>query len=155
MTALKYEDLTEEQILYCWNGVGSDHFPINPHDLIFKEPSKRHDVLYWIGNTEEDRKRADAWFYVECLEEVEKYRPPLKWFYRLAAEVYCFFLFRLGKYSFEYGDQPARTWEELKARVDTEKPKILTTKRKWRKYGGIILGLCWVGIPLALCLYFS
>jgi len=151
---LQYESLTEEQVLYCFNGVGSDHFPIDPHDLIFKRPAKRHDVLYWIGGDDEDRKYADELFYKECLEEVAKSKCLFRWFYRTAAEVYCFFLFRLGKYSFEYGPK-VDTWEELKARVDAAKPGILSAKKKWRRYGGIFLGLCWVGIPLALCLYFA
>ena len=144
--ALKYEDLTQEQINYCFNGVGSDHFPIDPHDLIFREPAKKHDVAYWIGGEDKDRIEADHMFYAECATLVLQQPWYNRWFYATALRIYCFFLFRLGKFAFEYGPKP-ETWEELKARVDENRKQLLSAKRKWRKYGGIVLSILWLSIP--------
>jgi len=110
---LQYEDLTEDQINLIWNGVGSSHFFIDPHDLIFKEPSKKHDFYYWRGGTEEHKKEADLIFYKECKEKVNEHEGLAWLFYSTAAWTYYQFVKHLGKYSFEYADKPAETWKEI------------------------------------------
>lgn len=145
--ALKFEDLTEEQVRYCFNGVGSDHFPIDPHDLIFREPAKRHDAEYWIGGNEEDRSRCDKLFYSSCLSLVRERKIPARWFCRVALEVYAFFLFGLGKFAFEYGPKP-QNWEELKSRVDSGRESLRKSKRKWRKYLALSLFMLWLATSL-------
>lgn len=120
---LKFEDLTKEQLDYFCNGVGSAHFPINPHDLIFKSPSKRHDFLYWLGGTDEDRILADEIFYLESLLEIGKQKwIPCRLFYFSVLELYMMFLRPLGKYAFEYGSK-RESWDELKKFIDEKKVK--------------------------------
>lgn len=139
---IQFSDLTEEQINIVWNGVGSKHFIVNPHDLVFSEPSKKHDFLYYKGGTEEDRKRADNIYYLESKEIVDsflsKVMDPSEVSWRkfhlkiirylttfsqgryflwasltVINNIYCFFLSKLGKYSFEYSEKPRETWEEI------------------------------------------
>jgi len=114
--AIEFEQLTEEQVNFIWNGVGSKHFFIDPHDLIFKEPSKLHDFLYWRGGNEEDKIKADLIFYKNCKKKCYEHRGLARIFYLSAAWVYYQTLKLLGKYAFEYGEK-AQTWEEIETRV--------------------------------------
>lgn len=116
---LQFEDLTKKQIDYFWNGVGSQHYCIDPPDFIFGQPSKVHDFLYWLGGDDSDRIVADEIFFQDCMFEITKE----KWFvrrvfYYFVLEWYVLVLKILGKKSFEYGKK-ADSWEELKMRIDT------------------------------------
>lgn len=120
VSALKYENLTEEQkiyfLKYIYNGVGSREFFINPHDLIFKEAAKIHDFEYFVGGTEERRLIIDRNFLDDCLFAANK-RPFLRrQLYKIVAYVYYFFLMMLGRFAWEYYPEPADTWEEFLSR---------------------------------------
>jgi hypothetical protein len=98
---LTLNSLTPEQYKYfkenIYNGVGSDEFPINPHDLIFKRPAEFHDFCYWRGGTKEDLKIADNRFLKLCLKRVKKEKKYTRPFYYCVAYVYYYFLVALGK----------------------------------------------------------
>lgn len=132
---LKYKSLTREQIEYVFNGVGSPFFFINPHDLIYKEPARRHDVLYFIGGEELDRNYADYQFGIECWRETRKQKWYKKPFYYVVTPTYIFFVKLFGSYNFEYGP-PAANWEEIKARVDRDIELFEQKKRnkKWYQF---------------------
>lgn len=126
--ALKFEDLTDEQINYFWNGVGSDHFFLNPPDLIFGEASKRHDFAYWMGATEQDRKDADERFYLEGWKATLKNNHKiLRPFYFFMSWFYFKVLGLIGNKAFEYctEEEKPKTWEELKARIDKRRQEGL------------------------------
>ena len=99
-------------LTHIWNGVGSRHFFINPHDLIFKEASIYHDFYYWRGGPEKVRLMADKDFFMRCKDAVKKAPWHLRPFYSIAAIVYTQFL-RLGKSAWEYGEVPAQNWEQF------------------------------------------
>lgn len=112
---------------YIWNGVGSKHFFINPHDLIFKEASLYHDFYYWRGGPLELKKLADEDFLHRCHAAVRKQPKWKRPFYYAVAAVYYTFL-RLGKVAWEYGEAPCQTWQELLDNVYRfydDHPKIL------------------------------
>jgi hypothetical protein len=61
------------------NGVGPSDMPLAteflhtlPSSHLFYEPANLHDVLYHIGNTEKDRKKADKMFLEHMLDTVKK-----------------------------------------------------------------------------------
>lgn len=149
---LEFDDLTDEQIAYVWNGVGSDHVPIDPHDLIFKGPSKKHDFLYWLGGDDDDRRQADIEFYWDCKIECYKYRSLPRLFFLCALLVYCAFLFPIGRFAFEYKPK-CKTWDEMKDRIDASRASIVSKKKKTRRYCGIGLGIFWLAVvPLIVWL---
>lgn len=121
---LSYDNLTKEQkeffLRHIWNGVGSNHFFINPHDLIFKEASIYHDFYYWRGGTDLIRKMADKDFFHRChskIRELPKRRRP---FYYAAAYVYYYTLKLLGKHAWEKG-ATCQTWQELLVRFNSRR----------------------------------
>lgn len=114
---LELEDLTKEQYDYfkkhIYNGVGSREFPINPHDLIFKKAAEKHDFYYWRGGDDSYRVLADKEYLKDSLIAVKlqpKWKQP---FYHSVAYVYYGFLVALGRFAFEYSDEPCKTWEQL------------------------------------------
>jgi len=113
---LSYDTLTEKQKKFfkehIWNGVGSSHFFINPHDLIFKEASLYHDFWYWRGGNSKLRKMADKDFLHRCHDSIRKLPMKRRAFYYIAAYVYYFTLKILGSKAWESGET-CQTWEEL------------------------------------------
>lgn len=132
---LAFEDLTADQINYFWNGVGSDHFLFNPPDLIFKEASKKHDFLFWMGGSEDERKAADSEFYYTCWRATLKnHLQILRPFYFSASWLYYHCLKLFSKTAWEYctEEEKPKTWEDLKARIDRRRLEIeLETQSKW------------------------
>ncbi len=116
--SLNFEDLTEDQILEFWNGVGSNEFFIRPPHLIFGKASIKHDFYYFVGGNENDRKKADKLFLKECLDASKKQKHWYKkYFYIFMSYIYYFGLRKLGnKGSFEFGKK-AETWEQLRERI--------------------------------------
>jgi len=114
---LAYDSLSKAQkdyfLEHIWNGVGSSHFFINPHDLIFKEASIYHDFYYWRGGSDELRKLADKDFFHRCHEKIRKLPKKRRPFYYISAYVYYFTLKILGKTAWEKRPLPCQTWEEL------------------------------------------
>ena len=117
--AIKPEDLTEDQLLIIWNGVGSDTIPIKPPHFLFGKASIRHDVLYYIGGDESDRLAADIRFLEDCKQAIKEHNCSYikKVWYYFWAYVYYYGLRKLGnKGSFEYGPK-AVCWEDIKERL--------------------------------------
>lgn len=116
---LSYDKLTKKQkeffLEHIWNGVGSSHFFIDPHDLIFKEASVYHDFYYWRGGPEELRHMADKDFFHRCQSAIRKLPMKRRPFYYIAAYTYYFTLKILGKAAWEKGEV-CQTWEELMKR---------------------------------------
>ncbi len=113
---ISFDNLTKEQQNFfkehIWNGVGSRHFFLNPHDLKFKEASIYHDFYYWRGGPEELRKLADKDFFHRCHSAISKLPRKRRAFYYIAAYVYYFSLKIFGKAAWEKGEV-CQTWEEL------------------------------------------
>jgi len=43
--------------------------------IVFVEASCQiHDMVYWQGGTEEDRKKADLGFFTRIIADIEKYK---------------------------------------------------------------------------------
>src|SRR3990172_7684588 len=118
---LQYDQLTHNQQeffkKYIWNGVGYDHYPINPHDLIFKEASVYHDYYFFRGGSNELRLLADKDFLVRGLKAVQEQKRLLKPVYWIIAYVYYFALILLSKKAWEYYDEPSADWKEFIDRV--------------------------------------
>jgi hypothetical protein len=121
---LSYDSLTKEQKdffkQHIWNGVGSKHFIIDPHDLIFKEASIYHDFFYWRGGTTQIRKLADKDFLHRCHSSIRRLPKKRRPFYYLAAYVYYTTLRLLGKFAWESGPT-CQTWQELLVRYINSK----------------------------------
>ena len=116
---LKPEDLTEDQVLMIWNGCGADTIPIKPPHLLYGHASIKHDILYYIGGTEEDRLDADKIFLIDCKKAIANHNETgiKKLWYTLWAYVYYFGLRKLGnKGSFEYGAK-AECWDDIKKKI--------------------------------------
>ena len=110
--AIKFEDLSEEQIICLWNGVGSDTIPIKPFQLVFGKASIKHDFEYYCGGEESDRLKADKEFLYNCLTAAGS-----NLYYKFMAYVYYYALRLLGnKGAFEFGPK-AETWEEIFDRI--------------------------------------
>lgn len=121
-TGINYEKLTDEQKKFfdkwVWNGVGSNSYVIDPPDLIFKYPSKVHDLFFFAGGNDERRKLADKDFLKRCLEVSKKKKLWIKRYYFIGISyIYYVALVLLSKKAWEYYDQPAETWEEVIERV--------------------------------------
>jgi len=64
MADIIYENLSREEVDFLvTNDCGGTNFDVA--DLIFDPACFKHDVLYWVGVTEEDRKNTDWIFYVD------------------------------------------------------------------------------------------
>lgn len=114
---IRYGDLTPKQKEYfdkhIWNGVGSREYFLNPHDLIFKEPSKWHDCDYFVGGPDLRRKMADKDFLYRCHQEVKKQSLIKRPFYYVMAAIYHYCLKRFSRPAWELYVHPARNWSEL------------------------------------------
>jgi len=122
---LELNKLTPKQYEYfkthIYNGVGSDHFFINPHDLIFKLAAEAHDFAYWRGGTDEDRVISDKIYLRDSLSAIRLQPRWKRIFYYPIAYIYYFFLTIFGRFAFEYRNAPIETWRELKKAFRKEK----------------------------------
>jgi len=131
------EDLTEEQRDYLYNGVGSDDLGIYPPPYCFETPARFHDADTFIGNKEVDRLKADAKFFIRCVQEVHKRRI---YQFLIPAVIYYIILLLGSWLIFEYASHKPNDWEELKARhdgilksYDTVHRVKREVRRSWRK----------------------
>jgi hypothetical protein len=111
MVELRFEDLTQEQKDYLVDDCGKPGF-LDVPDFVFEIACERHDFDYWVGNTKEDRYKADRRMYdtmVEAIKEEPWYRRiwlyPVAWTYYIGV--------RLGSSSFFYYGPRKRTLEDL------------------------------------------
>jgi len=119
MTAVRFRDLTAaERALIC-NGCGGKGSWVPVPNWLFKASCDHHDFNYWLGCTEEDRRRADWQFYLAMLEDVKDapwWRRPFAraraWLYYKAVSVFA-------KKFFYYAERE-RTREDLEAAIAAE-----------------------------------
>jgi len=116
MTQVRYRDLTEEMIqqlkdLKELNGCGSKGGWLNVPDWIFTASCWHHDFNYWLGGTEEDRKKADWQFYQAMLYDASKAVWWKRPWYRTMAWVYYKAVRQVSSVFFPYGEM--RTLEDL------------------------------------------
>jgi len=114
--------LEPDELNELWNGVGSSHPIIRWADELIPErwlremdePSKYHDVAYYLGGTEAHRKIADLLFRNMCLTRVRHRYSGLE---RKKGELVMYIAYCVlragGGCSFEYRDEPL-TLEQLK-----------------------------------------
>jgi hypothetical protein len=118
MTQVRFRDLTYIQIRHICNGCrGKGHW-FDPPDWIFTASCDQHDFNYWIGHTEEDRKKADWQFYQAMLNDARMLGSWWNtWWYKLMAWVYYRAVRLFAKDFFYYG--PAeKTLEDLEEELD-------------------------------------
>ena len=115
-TPLRFRNLTVFEKTVLCNGCGSKGGWFNPPDYVFPESCNQHDFNYWIGGTEEDRKKADLQFYTSMKEAVAATSFWLRWYYYGAAWRYYQAVYWMGKKHFE---TKIKTWEDLEEAVNT------------------------------------
>ena len=109
---LKYRDLTPEQKDKICNGCGGKGGFINPPEFLFHASCNKHDSLYSIGGSEEDREEADKTFYKLMKLDISKEPNRFKRYYYSAwAYTYYKAVRKFGYEFFSYG--PKHTLEEL------------------------------------------
>jgi len=122
LCGLSYDSLTKDQkeffLTHIWNGVGSDHYTLNPHDLIFKNASIYHDFYYWRGGPKFLRKLADKDFYHRCKDAARKKSAIKRPFYYVICYIYYVGLKLFGKKAWETG-KVCQTWDELLERYSS------------------------------------
>lgn len=88
------------------NGCGPESWRSNGPNWFFKANCMEHDYNYAVGNTEEDRRWADAGFYRAMLGDICR----LPWYFRAWARFQAWRFYMVvryfGKPYFNYGDQP-------------------------------------------------
>ena len=99
-TRIRYKNLTDKQKLHICNGCGSKGSIIPVPNFIFEACCNHHDFQYWLGCTEEQRKKADQQFLVEML--VDAVRSKRKVFYSSWAVIYYTAVRLRGKKHFYY-----------------------------------------------------
>lgn len=112
MTPLKYENLSDEEIDFIADGCGSKSGLIDVPDFVYRDSCQKHDVMYWRGGTEKDRKKADEEFYRDMMDDASDASWFLRAFYKSLAWVYYQSVRLFSKSFFHYADKP-RTYEDL------------------------------------------
>ena len=86
----RLRDFTPEQIRKISNGCGAKSGVIPVPQFLFKASCDKHDVLYIIGNTESDRRKADDAFYHYIKIDVANERSVFKrvWYSLIAYTYY-------------------------------------------------------------------
>lgn len=104
MTELK--DLNKYDKLLICNGCGPDGFKgkFKGVDFIFKDDCNQHDVDYWSGGHEEQRKEADERFYANMKKRIKEgdYGVFKRFIYYFMARNYYKLVRKLGNRFFEY-----------------------------------------------------
>lgn len=117
---LKYSNLTIEQKKFVSNGCGGKGGWINPPEFIFHEDCNEHDFDYWLGCTEEDRKKKDKAFYKRMKKDIQKYKSFIKKaHYHIWAWTYYKAVRLVGKKFFYYASRQ-KTMEDLVREMHTE-----------------------------------
>ena len=69
---LRWRHLNVEERKLIANGCGGKGSWLKPPVWLFLASCDVHDFNYWLGHTEEDRKKADRQFYEMMLKDVER-----------------------------------------------------------------------------------
>lgn len=119
---MKYSDLTQEQKDYICNGCGGKGGWVPVPEFIFHASCNHHDFLYWTGNTESDREKADKAFYKYMKIDIAEAKWYKRAYYRIWAWVYYEAVRECGCKFFNYGSKK-RTMEDLVAEVSNAHSK--------------------------------
>jgi len=76
---LKYDNLSEAEKRFVCNGCGGKSSIVPVPNFFFEASCNKHDLSYWIGCTEEDRKKADLGFYRAMKRDCKRVR----WYLRV------------------------------------------------------------------------
>lgn len=110
MSKIVFSRLSTKELDFIANGCGPKFLGFLVPDKLFRPACIRHDVAYYIGGDEEDRRRADREFYLHMLRLAD--RQYWRRYWRWRARVYYSMVRTLGRYiAFHYGEQ--RTYEQL------------------------------------------
>lgn len=108
---MRWRNLTPRERAEIANGCGAKGSWVPIPDFMHTASCNHHDLNYWIGGTEADRRKADWQFYQALLEDVQR----LAWWRRPAAAVRAWVYYQAvriwGRGSFHYGEP--RGWPEL------------------------------------------
>lgn len=102
LVKVRFKDLTEEEIAYLCNGCGGKGGLFNPPDFLFTASCNHHDFNYWLGGTEEDRKKADKDFLNAMLVDAKRSDWPRSWLHFVLAYLYYLGVRVAGKRFFYY-----------------------------------------------------
>ncbi len=109
MAPIVYENLNIEEINFLvTNDCGGQSFDVP--DLSFSPACWRHDVGYWVGSTDEDRKQTDLRFFYDMQAIVDD----MPWYRRIYMRVVpwiYYYAVRIGAGSHFSGNK--RTYEDL------------------------------------------
>jgi hypothetical protein len=108
-----FEDISDEYKEFVGNGCGPKVASWIP-ELSFTSACQQHDLDYWLGGTEDDRKIADLRFYHNMIETANRHSWLDRWFYKSVAWIYYQAVKRYGSNEFEYLNK-SRTLDELLA----------------------------------------
>jgi hypothetical protein len=100
----RYRDLTPEEKAEHTNGCGAKGGWFNPPDFIFTEDCNRHDWLYTLGGSEEDRKLADQILLDDMLLAAASTSWWGRWRYRILAHIYYRAIRLFGAKYFNYAE---------------------------------------------------
>lgn len=105
MSNIRIEDLNGYDKFLIINGCKPEWMPkwINA-DLVFKEACAQHDIDYFAGGCDLDRKKADKKFFehMSNLIKEKKFNWFKRWWYIRASVVYYNLVSEYGHKSFEY-----------------------------------------------------
>jgi hypothetical protein len=124
LTQVRYRDLSEKVLerlkeVGILNGCGAKEGVLNVPDWIFKANCYHHDFNYWLGCTEDDKRKADWQFYQAMVYDANNASWWLRPWYRGWAWLYYAGVrsSEESKRRFYYADQE-RTLEDLNKELD-------------------------------------
>jgi hypothetical protein len=115
---LKWANLTVEERRALSNGCGGKGGWFDPPDYIFTASCDWHDINYWLGGSEADRKKADGQFLDAMLFDAQDAPWYLRWWYKAAAWRYYSAVRFFGGAFFNYRSSPP-TWDDLARVMDS------------------------------------
>ena len=101
---VRYTDLSELQRIEICNGCGGKGGWVKPpHAKFFEDECNWHDFNYFLGFTEEHRKKAELQLRAAMLRKIR----PLAWYWRIRYTPWCYMYYQAvriaGKKYFFYG----------------------------------------------------
>jgi hypothetical protein len=116
---VRFKDLTEDEIAYICNGCGGKGGIFNPPDFLFTASCYHHDFNYWLGGSEEDRKRADTGFLNAMLLDARRVSGLRMWFHLFLAYLYYYGVRFFGGKFFHYSAE-----QKTRKDLDEEMEKL-------------------------------
>ena len=87
----KFNELTSNEIKKYCNGCGGKGGFINPPEFLFHASCNHHDYLYYCGDTESDRKKADNSFYNYMRLDIAN---ESRWYKRVYYKIWAYTYFK-------------------------------------------------------------